>query len=173
MTEMLRETNWFAVQSKAHCEELAGRSLENLDLEVFVPKMRRERHLFGQVRLLSEPLFRGYFFARFCPMVSLDLVRRARGVLRVLAYGTEPAPVAAEIIAEIQGRAEADGYIWLEPRTFRAGEEVVVEEGPWAGLIGRVEREWNDGKRVAILLEAISKARVLIEKRWLAPSAMV
>jgi hypothetical protein len=45
---------------------------------------------------------------------------------------------------------------------------VAIEQGPFAGWVGKVECEWDDGKRVAILLEAISKARMLIDKRWLA-----
>ena len=44
-------------------------------------------------------------------------------------------------------------------------------QGPFEGLMGRVEQEWDDGKRVAILLEGINKARVLIEKRWLSVMA--
>jgi hypothetical protein len=37
--------------------------------------------------------------------------------------------------------------------------------------MGRVERELDDGKRVAILLETLLRARVLIEKRWLESEA--
>jgi hypothetical protein len=33
--------------------------------------------------------------------------------------------------------------------------------------MGRIEREWDDGKRVMILLETLQQARVPIEKRWL------
>jgi hypothetical protein len=36
--------------------------------------------------------------------------------------------------------------------------------------MGEVEQEWDDGKRVSILLDVMSKARVLIEKRWLVPA---
>ncbi|MCI0539579.1 MAG: hypothetical protein L0Z50_30585 [Verrucomicrobiales bacterium] len=167
-TELLTQANWFAVQSKPRCEELAAGNLGNLDLDVFVPKIRQERLLFGKPSLLVAPLFRGYLFARFCPLVSLEAVRRAQGVLRVLGYGQNPIPVAAEIITEIRSRVEADGFIRLEPPEFRAGQRVTIEQGPFEGLMGQVEQEWDDGRRVSILLEAISKARVLIEKRWLA-----
>jgi hypothetical protein len=31
-------------------------------------------------------------------------------------------------------------------------------------MVGEVEREWDNGRRVAILLEAIHRARVLVER---------
>ena len=61
----------------------------------------------------------------------------------------------------------SDGYIRLKAPRFQPGDRVTIEEGPLAGWVGQVEREWDDNKRVAILLEAIQQARLLIEKRSL------
>jgi len=171
MTEMLAQANWFAIQAKPHCEDLAAASLGNLDLEVFLPRIRQEQFLFGQPRSLVVPLFRGYLFARFCPVVSLEAVRYAFAVARVLGNSDGPIPVPPEIISELQGRMQADGFIRREPTALRLGQQVTIEQGPFEGLMGRVEQEWDDGKRVAILLEGINKARVLIEKRWLSVMA--
>ena len=171
MTEMLAQANWFAIQAKPHREDLAAASLDTLELEVFLPKIRQEHFLFGKTCLLVGPLFRGYLFARLCPVVSLAAACHARGVLRVLGNSHGPIPVAPEIVSEIQGRVQADGFFRLEPAALRRGQRVTIEQGPLEGLMGRVEQESDDGKRVAILLEAINKARVLIEKRWLAPAA--
>jgi hypothetical protein len=44
---------------------------------------------------------------------------------------------------------------------------VTVEAGPFQGLAGIVQQEWNDRERVVIFLHAIEQARFLIEKRWL------
>lgn len=161
---MLTEANWFAIQAKPHREEMAAASLDALDLDVFLPKVRREHLFFGQPRMHVAPLFRGYLFAHFCPVVSLEAVCFARGVLRVLGNSHGPIPVASEIIAEIQGLVRTSGYVQLDPLAFQPGQRVTIEHGPFEGLMGRVEQEWDDGKRVAILLEAISKARVLIKK---------
>jgi hypothetical protein len=38
-------------------------------------------------------------------------------------------------------------------------------------MMGRVERELDDRKRVAILLESLLNARALIERRWLQAEA--
>jgi hypothetical protein len=38
-------------------------------------------------------------------------------------------------------------------------------------MMGRVERELDDRKRVAIFLESLLNARVLIERRWIEAEA--
>lgn len=98
----------------------------------------------------------------------MDVVRYTPGVLRILGSTRFPLPVAPELISEIQRRTGTDGLVLLEDHRFQPGEEVRVEQGPFEGFMGKVEREWDDGKRVMILLEAIQQARLLVEKRWLA-----
>jgi transcription antitermination factor NusG len=70
--------------------------------------------------------------------------------------------VEESVIHELKNRVQADGLIRLERREFRPGDRVLIQRGPFAGMVGRVEGEWDDQKRVAILLEALWSARVLI-----------
>jgi transcriptional antiterminator RfaH len=163
----MNDLNWFAIQTKPHQERLAAAYVATLDIEVFLPRIRQELNVCGSLRTVSKALFPGYFFAHFCPSYSQDAVRNAPGVVRVLGTGPFPLPVAPGIIAEIRERAGLDGFLRLSPRSFLPGDQVAIEQGPFAGWMGRVEREWNDGRRVMILMEAIQQARVLIEKRWL------
>jgi transcription antitermination factor NusG len=162
------ETNWFAVQCKAFRENLAATNVTKLDVEVFLPRVRQEQTICGATRLVTKPLFPGYFFSRFCPFLLLDAVRYAPGVLRVVGSGRFPIPVKEDIISAIQSRVQTDGFIRLEPHSLRPGDKVAIKKGPFAGWIGQVEREWDSGRRVLIFLEAIEQARLLIEKRWLA-----
>jgi transcription antitermination factor NusG len=87
-------------------------------------------------------------------------------VVRVVGTSSFPLPVPAEIIEGIREREDEEGLIPIR-KTFAPGDNVVIEHGPFAGLIGRFEREWEDGRRVAILLDAIQQARMLIRKEWL------
>jgi transcription antitermination factor NusG len=83
-----------------------------------------------------------------------------------------PIPVDDEVIGAIQDRIEEDGLIRVQPQALAPGTHVTIRNGPFEGLIGTVLREADDRKRVAILLETLLSARVLIETRWLEAEAV-
>jgi transcriptional antiterminator RfaH len=162
-----QKTSWFAVQTKAHREPLAATGVTRLALEVFLPQLREERSFGRGIRRVTKALFPGYFFTRFCPLESLDAVRYSPGVLRVVGSGRFPSAVAPEIVCSIQKRVYPDGFLRLEARGFQPGDKVTVEQGPFQGWMGEVQREQDGGKRVMILLEAIRQAQLSVEKCWL------
>jgi transcription antitermination factor NusG len=125
----------------------------------------------GSAQPATKPLFPGYFFSRFCPEASFESVKVTRGVLRVVNSGRIPIPVPEEVIREIQDRIEEDGLIQIRPRILAPGTLVTIQSGPFEGMMGRVERELDDHKRVAIFLETLFNARVLIERRWIEAEA--
>jgi transcriptional antiterminator RfaH len=164
-----QEKNWFAVQTKAHQESLAAARLAGLALEVFLPQSREQQAVGRCIRRVTKALFPGYFFTRFCPLDFLEAVRYTHGVLRVVGSGRFPIPVAPEIVCGIREQIQPDGFIRLEARRFRPGDKVTVEQGPFQGWLGKIQREHDDGKRVTILLEAIQQARLSVEKSWVQP----
>jgi transcriptional antiterminator RfaH len=166
--DWMNDFNWFAIQTKPHQERLAAAHVAQADVEVFLPRFRQERAVCGVPRLVIGPLFPGYFFARFCPLFSYDAVRYASGVLRIVGNSRFPVALAPEIVNGIRDRLQPDGFVQFDRVAFRSGDRVTIEQGPLAGWMGRVEREWDDGRRVEILLETIQQARLLVERRLLA-----
>jgi transcriptional antiterminator RfaH len=154
---------WYAIQTKAGAESAAVRTLNTLDLEVFLPLARRR-----PFRCL-RPLFPGYCFARFAPPVHLHAVRYSRGVLRVVGARETPWPLADELVAEIRGRLDDDGAVTLERHRFQSGDKVRVCRGPLEGFEGVFDSELNDQLRVAVFLDFIQRARVLLERDWIEP----
>jgi transcriptional antiterminator RfaH len=164
-------SRWFAIHAKTRRENFAATNLGALGVEILLPLLKAERRVRGVARTVAKPLFPGYFFARFCPQSSLESVECSRGVLQVVSSGRFPIPVDDDVINEIRNRIEQDGLIRIYPQTLTPGMRVSIQSGPFEGMMGRVEREFGDRKRVAILLETLLQARVLIEKRWLAAEA--
>ncbi len=162
---------WFAIHTKMRREDFAAANVRRLGIEIFLPRLRVEHPASGSRRSTVKALFPGYFFARFRPATSLESVEYSRGVLSVVSSGRFPVPVDAGIISEIRDRAEEDGLIRIHMRSLKPGDRVSIQDGPFEGLVGRVERELDDGKRVTILLETLLRARVQIEKRWLEAEA--
>ena len=165
------QTNWYAVQAKPCRENLAAASVTELGVAVFLPRIEQEQPIGGVWRHVVKPLFPGYFFAHFCPLISLNVVRSAFGVLRVVAGRRFPIPLEDDVIAAIQDRVQVDGFVRLKTRPFQPGDNVTIEKGPLAGWMGEVERELDCGRRVALFLNVLQQARVVIEKRWLTHAA--
>jgi transcriptional antiterminator RfaH len=169
MIRFWQKTYWFAIQTKPCREELAAANLARLGLETLLPKAKaKARTARGKAESVIKPLFMGYLFARFCPEIQLEGVRFARGVLRVVSAGSIPVPLDEEIIPAIRARVAEDGYVHLEGPPLQPGDEVVIEGGPFQGAIGRFECEWDDRKRVSILLKAIDHVRLLVDRAMLA-----
>ena len=166
-----QQTNWFVVHSKPCRESLAADNVGALGPEVFLPQLREERYIRRCRRTVIKPLFAGYLFARFRPCEALEAVRYAQGVLAVLSTGRIPIPVDDEIVAGVRARCAADGFVRLQTSAIRPGDYVEIQEGPFQGWVGQVECECDDGRRVALLLEAVNNTRVVVEKRSLAAVA--
>ena len=173
MMNLGRETNWYAVHAKARRESFAATNISGEGIEVFFPRIKQQRPVRGVTRTFIKPLFAGYFFAKFCPAVCLDLVRYAQGVLNVVSTGRFPIPLSEEIVESIRAQVQSDGCVQALVPAMRPGDWVSIEHGPFEGLIGRIAQEEDDRTRVTILLETMSRARVSVEKRWLSltPSA--
>jgi transcriptional antiterminator RfaH len=162
---------WFAIHVKRFRESLAAASVAGLGLEVFLPLIKVEPPESAVIKTGRKPLFPSYIFARFNPELFLAPVEGARGVLYVIKSGTCPIPVEDEVVDEIQNRVETDGLIRLARNPLKPGDRVSIEAGPFEGMFGRVEAELDDQRRVAIFLESLWPARVLMEKRWVEAEA--
>jgi transcriptional antiterminator RfaH len=160
--------HWFAVQARLFHEGSTATCLSKQKIETFLPRILREQNVCGVTRLVQKAFFPGYFFARFTPALSLNAVKFAEGVLRVLSDAKRPIEVSDEVIHAIRGRADANGFLQLEPVAWKCGDRVEIQSGPMRGFIGRIEREMNDERRVSILLETIAATRVIVNAHDLA-----
>jgi transcriptional antiterminator RfaH len=169
--DLWKATSWFAVHTKTWREKFAAAHISALGIGVLLPLVKVESSTRARPQGAAKPLFPGYFFARFCPEISCESVKSSRGVLRVVSSGRFPIPIRDTVVQEIRDRIQKDGLIRLQPRGLGPGTRVLIQDGPFEGLMGRVERELDDGRRVSVLLETLMHARMLIERRWLEAEA--
>jgi transcriptional antiterminator RfaH len=169
--DLWKDINWFAIHAKPRRENFAAANIGALGIGILLPRVKVERLVRGAAQQGSKPLFPGYFFARFCPEDSIESVKGARGVLQVVSSGRIPVPVSDDVIREIQDCVLEDGFIKIRRQSLKPGDQVSIIDGPFQGIMGKVERELDDGRRVAILLETLLNARVFIERRWLTAEA--
>jgi transcriptional antiterminator RfaH len=169
--DLWRDVHWFAIHAKPLREGFAATNISALGIRVLLPQIRVDRLVRGAARVAVKALFPSYLFARFCPEESLESIECTRGVLKVVSSGRFPIPVPDNVVDGIQERIQEDGFIRIRSQSLAPGTRVSIQGGPFEGMLGRVERELDDQKRVAILLETLLHARVLIEKRWIEAEA--
>ncbi len=157
---------WYVVQTHPKQEARAEGNLNAWGVKTFNPKFKERRcnQFTGVATYLIKPLFPKYFFAWFSADEMLHKVGLTRGVHSVVSFGGDPAPVGDEIIALIQSRMDAEGLVRLGDE-IKAGDRVVIKDGPLRNISGVFDRELKNSDRVMILLTTLSyQGRVMIEK---------
>jgi len=154
---------WCAVQTQPNREALAALNLDRQGFEVFFPRrLRTVRH----ARRLQHRLvgyFPGYLFVRLNAATDpWRSVNGTFGVRNLVMCGDRPARAPDALIDFLRDHAGADGFI-KSLQDFAPGDRVKVLSGPFADVIGTLERVEGAG-RVRILMELIGgRAPVVTE----------
>ena len=90
------------------------------------------------------------------------------GVDRLLTYDGEPQPVPHGVVESLISAADPDGGIRFH-FDLKEGETIRVTAGPFADLVGQLERLDENG-RVKVLLDLMGgKVRVALPQTLVAP----
>ena len=146
---------WYVVQTQTYRESLAAQHLRSQDYTVFLPLRKRTRRHARKLDSVLVPFFPKYLF------VQLNLshhqwrsINGTRGVTRVISFGERPEPVPPGIIEALQLNCDAGGV--FEGEELKVGQSVRILAGPFADLIGELDRLGPAG-RVRILLDIMGR----------------
>lgn len=141
---------WYAIHTRPCQEKRAAENLNAWGIETLAPWLPQG------ISPFPRPLFPSYIFARFDVGKMLHNIQFTRGILSVVSFGGQPAIVLDEVIDTIRKRVDSRGIIVRDTPLLKAGDPVLVGEGPLRNLKGVFERELPDGERVRILLETVA-----------------
>jgi transcriptional antiterminator RfaH len=149
-------SDWYVIRSHQGQEWRAQANLSLGSIETFLPCVRtasrRDANRSGR-----EALFPQYLFARFHADMSLHDVTFTRGVQSVVRVGGQLATVDDNVIAFFRSRVDEHGLIPLQQK-LAPGELVTINCGPFADLVGVIERSLPARERVIVLLTSVSSA---------------
>jgi transcriptional antiterminator RfaH len=155
-------TEWYAINSKPHQERVAVANLGKLGIETLCPWLKQTKVVRRKRQMVVRPLFPGYLFARFSVKDQYRAVAYARGVRKIVTFGSDPAIVEEELIQSLRYRIQ-DGYVRIAKPSFHPGEVVRIADGPLSGLEAVFEQELSDQQRAVLLLRALAyRARVVL-----------
>jgi transcription elongation factor/antiterminator RfaH len=170
---LARQERCYVARTLPQRELCAAKQLTNQAFRVFVPRCWKNRRHARRVETVSAPLFPRYLF------VILDQTRdRWRsingtlGVDRLLMQAGAPQPVPEGVVESLINAADCDGNIHFDFR-LKEGQKIKVTAGPFAELVGQLER-LDDNGRVRVLLDIMGgTVRVVLRQTLVAPTADV
>ena len=135
-------------------EMVASSTLLTLDgMEVFLPRTQRAKKNIVQP---IKPLFPGYFFARFDPVVHIRNVHYARGVAYIVTRKGVPVHVHPQVMIELR-LLSPDGIVEIPDQPHKIGDNIKVISGLFKGDEGVVTQLIPARERVRVLFEILGR----------------
>jgi transcription antitermination factor NusG len=154
------ESYWFAIQVKNGFELKIESVLKGKGYQALVPTYRM-----NDAGRSERPLFSGYVFCRFDPLVRAPVVTTP-GVIRVVGYGKRPAALDD---AEMEAvRTVATSNLSARPHSYlKPGQRVRFAEGPLRGFEGDIAQTGNHRYLVVSVSLLQRSIAVEVEPAWL------
>jgi len=158
---------WHLVALELRREAYGRDNLVQSGFDVYLPVVEEIVRHARRALPAARPLFPGYGFAQFDAVAMPDWGRifRTRGVVGVVRIAGALAALSPAQYLSLRALEDGDGMI--RPKRalaarFRAGEQVRVTGGAWAGLVGEVLTV-KGPERVRLLLGAL-KTEIAAER---------
>jgi transcription elongation factor/antiterminator RfaH len=160
---------WYVVHTQPRRELFAAQQLANQGFRAFVPRHWKSRRHARRVETISAPLFPRYIFTVLDQ--GRDRWRSVNGTLgvdRLLMCAGEPQAVPEGLVEGLILAADADGNVRFD-MNLREGQIIKIMAGPFADMVGTLEK-LDDRGRVRVLLEIMgANLRVALSQALLAP----
>jgi transcription antitermination factor NusG len=157
--EAITRNPWFALHVRTRFEGSVTAHLQGKGYELFLPMYVSKRRWSDRTKEIEQPLFPGYVFCRFDPLMRLPILVTP-GVIGVVGMGKTPIPIEDEEIAGIQ--AVVNSGLPSQPCPYlQIGERVQIESGPLNGLTGILEE--IKGRHRLILAVTLLQRAVAVE----------
>src|SRR5215472_13121516 len=129
---------WYVVQTQVNAEAKAARNLMHQGFEIYLPRYLKRRSHARKIEKVAAPLFPRYMFVRIdIATQRWRSVQSTYGVSHLVLNGSDPAPVAEQVIDALKARHDAGGYVKLDQRVkFAIREKVRVLGGVFAENLG-------------------------------------
>ncbi len=155
---------WYVLFVRSNQEKQVAQHLSSRLIDHFLPLHESVHQWKDRKVKLASPLFPGYVFVRLALVDRLKALL-VPNVVNLVGTANTPSVVADE---EIDWIRRGVTYGKAAPHEFlNAGDAVVIQSGPMAGMEGIFVRSLN-GARVLIRLHSISRAfAVEVDREWL------
>lgn len=157
------DPRWYVLRSQTKREHIAAASVTQHfrgEIEVFCPRIKYKKPTRRGVIWWVEPLFPGYFLAKFDVPLHLRELLHLNGVSGAIQFGRKLPEVPEAFVQELQKEFSGeDENILPVERKLGVGDEVEMVDGAFRGVGGVILEVLPSKERVRVLLELMGESR--------------
>jgi transcriptional antiterminator RfaH len=154
---------WYVMHSKPNKEELLYEQLCIRNIEAYYPSLRV--HPVNPRARTRKPYFPGYLFIRGdLEILGTSTLKWMPGALGLVDFGSNPASVPDELLQAIRAKVDqANAVREHQAGSFKSGEIVTIQSGPFAGYLAIFDFQVSGQERVRVLLQLLSDRQIGVE----------
>ena len=159
--------HWFALYTKSRHEKKVKELLDERGIENFLPLKKEYHQWIDRKKFVEVPLIRGYVFVRI-PAKNSVYVLEIHGAIRFIKFKNEMAPIP-DFQIEALARVIDGGARLCEREYLQTGHLVEVDDGPFKGIKGKIQRIQNENRFIVSLDFPQASYEVQIDPALLIP----
>jgi transcriptional antiterminator NusG len=156
---------WYVIQAYAGYEQQVKADVEKRIQEsglqdyfgqVLIPSAKLKQ-MFEVVDSKNQQLFPGYVLIEM--EMKPETARVVTSSLRVLRFlgGEDPMPLAQSEIDRILSQIKGEIKVRVEVDQFSVGSEVEIQDGPFAGFVGIVDRVDKENEKLTVMVSIFGR----------------
>ena len=156
---------WYVIQVYAGYEEtvktdiekrIEEESLQDKFGQILIPAAKLKK-MFAADDSKDQQLFPGYMLVEM--EMSPETMRLVTSSLRVLRFlgGKNPAPLPKREVDRIISQMKGEIEIGPKEVEFAEGQEVEIQDGPFSGFVGIVEKVEAEGEKLTVMVSIFGR----------------
>ncbi|ASZ13682.1 UpxY family transcription antiterminator [Chitinophaga pendula] len=125
---------WYVLYTRPSHEKKVAANLNELQIRCYLPLIRSLRAIGNKCKIIDTPLFPSYLFIYLEEMQQYYSGLDLDGVLNYVKIGRDIARVQDQVVENIRLTVASGEQLEVSTEQFLPGEQLVIKEGPLAGL---------------------------------------
>jgi transcription antitermination factor NusG len=147
-----RRLNWYVVYTKPRNEKKVTERLVGRGYNLYCPLVKTKRQWSDRKKMVKLPMFTSYIFARLSEDQRHEILEDP-GILNFVFWQGKPATLRDEEIEAVR-HIENNGLdVEVKQERLRSGDRMVIEEGPFRGMAGVVDKA--NQSRITVYIPSI------------------
>ncbi len=151
------ENNWFAIYTRPNAEKKVYSKLVTMGYDAYLPLVSSIREWSDRRKKITTPLISTFVFIK-TEKSKLYNTLEVQGALGILKYIGQPAVIKEQEIENLKILMNDSTEVSpIENVDFEEGEDVLVTQGPFTGLVAK-SLVIKGKRRIVVAMEALGSA---------------